>query len=460
MKKRVVLRFYLLILVMAAGSMLLNGCGKKEVIEIYPPIVFKPQAGELGGGAIADNLFVTTVEMTNGKPVSGARVFVHQPDTLELLADAVTGPDGTVSFAGKGITGPVVVTVTCNENIAYDTVSFVGINAANMVVPLDRRKSPEKVQTALSFIGLDSGDAKLTASQNDVPLQEQPVTAGKIEADPWTVTVDAEPLAFSAFVTDASENTTKFGFTVEPDGPIPVQTPAMIDLVRVSDQNVRICRGKIENPPANLELPVDGWDPFSRYIFQVYSDGGLAGDVVSGFANLDNSYAFQAFVVKTPVLTRQKFEVSAFNRRDAWSEMTSAFVHYTFDTIPQNVDISFIDAPKGLQSEKLENLPLPRLVWSSTEGNFHQVEIYHADYNFRWTLYVAGENPGGVVIPPIEPGSEGSLIIGEIYRFRVISWQVPGFDFNQMSFQKLSESVTHRSRSSMTQFMVATPDKK
>ncbi len=331
----------------------LNGCGEKEIKQLYPPVVYKAPVGELGGGPINDNLTVKTVEMLDGKPIPSAKVFIHATETLELLAEADTGPDGTVSFAGKGITGPVTVTVACNQTLAYDTVSFVGINTANMVIPLERRKSPEKIKTALTFLGLDSGDAKLTMSRNDIPFPEKDVKAGKLDEDPWVLTVEEQPIAFSALVADAGGNTTKFGFAVEPDGPIPVETPAMINLERVTNDNVKQCRGKIENPPANLESPAEGWDPYTRYIFQVYSDGGLAGDVVAGFANLDNSYAYQAFIVKTPGLENQRMEVSAFNRRDAWSEMSTAIAHFTFDAAPASSDFSFLGAPKNLQIEKL-----------------------------------------------------------------------------------------------------------
>lgn len=438
---------------------MLQGCAKQEAAQLFPPIVFKPVFGEINGGPINDNLTVTAVEKLTGQPVAGARVFVHAMDSMELLADGTTGSDGVASFADKAIIGPVSVTITCNETIAYDTVSFIGINAAHVVVPLDRRKSPEQVKTALTFVGLDSGDTKLSVNKNDFSLPEKEVEAGKLEEDPWVLTLDNQPAAFSAFAMDAGGNTTKYGFTVEPDGLIPAATPAMIDLVRVTADNVKTCRGKIENPPANLETPSDGWDPFTRYIFQVYSNGGLAGDVVAGFANLDNAYNYQAFIVQTPVLTKQRFEVLAFNRRDAWSEMTTAFHYFTFETAPETLDISFIDVPKNMQIEKLVEHPLPKLIWISSEGNFKQVEIYHADYNYRWTLYLAGETTDHVILPPIEPGSEGSLIIGEIYRFRVITWQIPGFDFNSMSFQQMADSVTHRARSSMTQFMVTASEK-
>lgn len=434
-----------------------SACKKQEIIEIFPPLVFKPRPGGVTGGAINENLAVTAVEKINGAPVQGATVFVHNGETHELLAEGVTGPDGTVSFDGKPIAGPVSITLTCNETIAYDTVSFIGVNSAKVTIPMTRRKAPEKVKTALTFLGLDYEDTKLSINRNEytVPDIELESGTGKIPEDPWTTSVDDQPLAFSAFSMDTGGNTKKFGFTVEPDGPLSVDTPAMIDMTPVSTQNVKTCRGMIENPPANLDMPSTEWDPYKHYIFQVVTDGGLAGEVMAGFANIDKGYSYHAFIVETPGLLNGRMEISAFNRRDAWGEMTTRYYPFQFENAPEKLDIDFLNVPKQLQIEKEKDLVFPDLVWFPPENNFSQVEIHHADFKYRWTLYVMGENVGKITLPPLEPGSAGSLIVGEIYGYRVIGWKIPGLDYSNWSFQELEQKATYRARSSLVQFMVA-----
>lgn len=435
----------------------LSACKKQEKIEIFPPIVFIPELGELTGGAINDNLIVTAVDKINGTPIQEANVFVHDSDTNQLLAETSTGPDGTASFAGKGIAGPVTVTLTCNQTIAYDTISFIGVNSANVTVPMNRRKTPDKVNTAVTFLGLDYVDAKLSISRNEYAYPDIELEAGKLPEDPWTASVENLPLAFSALSMDPGGNTTKYGFTVEPEGPLPVGTPAMIRMAPVSTDTVKICKGKIENPPANLDMPSAEWDPYKHYIYQVFADGGRAGNVMSGFANIDKAYSYQAFLVQTPGLMNSRIEVSAFNRSDAWGEMTSQFHSFVFENAPESFNAEFMNVPKQLQIEKKEGQIFPDLVWFPTDSNLTQLEIHHADYNYRWTLYQVGDSLNRITPPPLEPGSPGSLIPGEIYRFRVIGWKIPGLDSANWSFQELRQKATHRARSSLTQFMVAQP---
>jgi hypothetical protein len=438
-------------------SACLSACKKQEKIDIFPPVVFKPELGELTGGPINDNLIVTAVDKADGTPVQEAKVFVHDSETYELLAETSTGPDGTASFAGKGITGPVTVTLTCNQTIAYDTVSFIGTNSAKLTVPMNRRKAPDKVNTAVTFLGLDYADAKLSISRNEHTYPDIELEAGKLPEDPWTASVEKLPLAFSALSMDPGGNTTKFGFTIEPDGPLPVGTPAMVNMVPGSTDTGKICGGKIENPPANLDVPSIEWDPHKHYIFQIFGNGGRAGSVMTGFANIDKAYSYQAFIVQAPGLMNSRMEISAFNRSDAWGEMTTQYNSFMFENTPESFDVGFMNVPKQLQIEKQEGQVFPDLIWFPTDSNMTQLEIHHADYNYRWTLYKVGDSLDKITLPPLEPGSPGSLITGEIYRFRVIGWKIPGLDSANWSFQELREKATHRARSSLAQFMVALP---
>ncbi|HPQ39597.1 MAG TPA: hypothetical protein PLV45_04425 [bacterium] len=454
MKNRIKAGYCGFLLVMITATVLLSGCGGEDVMEIYPPVVFKPIPGEAGGGPVNDNLTVSVVENISGDPLENAVVLIHQGEPYELKATETTGPDGVASFAGKGITGPVTVTVSCNTDVAYDTISMIGINAARLVIPMERRKDPEDVRTALTFPGLDAGDEKLLLFRNDVPYEEKIVKSGKLENDPVTLKVSDRPLAFSAMAMDATENTTKYGFVVEPDGPLPAATPAMLNLVRVSQDNVKICNGSIENPPANLDEPSDGWELNKRIIFQVFGNGGMAGQIVAGFANISNEFTYQAFIVNTQGIEKMRLEVTAKNRTDAWTEMTTAFKHFSFVEAPAKMDFNFIDAPKNLQIATSEEQTYPDLIWESTEGNVTEVEIFHADYNYHWTIFVFGEDTQRLHLPPLELGSSGAMLADEIYRFRVTKWLVPGMDFGNWTFQGLNETVTHRSQSTLVKFLV------
>jgi len=454
MKNGFFLRVFPLCVCVAGVIMILTGCGQEEAVDVYPPIEFTPVPGGATGGPVNDNLLVTVVEETTGSPIEGATVLIHQGEMYELKATGTTGPDGQATFAGQGITGPYTATVTCNKSIAYDTVSFININAAQLTVPLQRRKESEEVRTALTFPGLDAGDEKLSLFRNDVPYQEKVIKGGSLEEDPLMLKVPDEPMAFSAMAMDAGGNTTKYGFTVEPSGPLPAATPAMINLVRVSQDNVKICNGSIEHPPANLEAPANGWELNRRIIFQVFGNGGIAGGIVAGFANMSSEYTYQAFIVETPGMENMRMEVTAKNRSDAWTEMTTAFKHFSFMNAPANADFTFIKAPKNLQINSQSEGIYPELVWESDEGNLTQVEIFHADYNYHWTLYVFGEDIQTLHMPPLEPGSPGAMVADEIYRFRVTKWLIPGLNEVDWTFQGLKETVTHQSHSTLVKFMV------
>jgi len=448
---------------MIAVSLLLSGfygCKKQEASQIFPPVVFMPVSGEFAGGPIKNNLIVTTVEETTGKIVKGAEVFIHQGDPVQLIARLETNDEGIADFKTVEMVGPVTVTVTCNKSIAYDTVSFVNINAARLTIPLVRRKKAGKTKTALTFAGLDSGDTMLNLSRNDVPFKEKQIKAGTLEEDPLIVTVPAEPLSFSALVMDAAGNTTKYGFAVEPEAPIPAATPATINLIRVNSDNVRVCKGKIENPPANLGEPTDGWDPYKRYIFQVFADGGQAGDVVTGFANLARDYTYQAFIIQSPGLDKMKFEVTATNRSDAWSETSTVYKYFSFENAPSTADINFISVPKNLQISKVEKQILPDLIWESFDGNLIKVDIYHADYDYHWSIFIPGEKVQKLVLPPLDLGSPGALLGDEIYRFKVTALLIPDFDFNKMNFQTVRNTLTHKAASTLVKFMLKAPDDK
>ncbi len=451
--------FVLSIVMMGLGGV---GC-ENEKVAIYPPVAFRPILGGAEGGIIHDNLIVTVVDAWSGKPLNGAVVFIHQGNPLEEKAKIKTGEDGVASFANLGISGPVTVTVIHEEREAYDTISFCDINAAKVTIPLTIRKPPDKVSTALTFLGLDTGDSSLMLFRNEVPYKEMKIMSQgnqlSVDPDPLVKTVPCRPIGFSAMATDQSGNTSKFGLTVMPDGPLPVSTPAMINMSTVNTGVVKVVSGKMAHPPANLKSPKNGWEPYKRYNFQVFLDGGLAGLISSGFANISNTFEYQAFCVSTPELPLMSLEVSAFNRMDAWAEMTTSILHGTFQALPEKHDFEFKNVPKDLHRQLSGNDNYPILHWEPVEGDLDIVSIYQSEYDYTWNLYLpGGKKSDSLPIPPIPMGSIGSILPDQMYRFRVETWTIPGFDYNNFSFQALANTVTHKARSTLFKFTVHGPD--
>jgi hypothetical protein len=436
----------------------LSGCGSGPA-EIFPPVVFKPEIGSFSNSPIQDNLSIKTLDAATGNPLKGAVVMIHQGDPPELLARDVTGPDGTVSFAGKGINGPVCVTVTGCEKEAYDTISFIDINAAEMTIPLVLRKAFPAGKASVTFLSLDSGDDALMYYVNDQPQSELKISSsGKktsVNPDPYSFKMVKKPSSVSALATDPSGTTTKFGFSVFPNGPLPVSTPAMIKMNRISSETVKVVRGKLAHPPANLKPPKNGWDTPENYSLAIFADGGIAGDVFAGFGNIMPDFKYEAFCCKTTGLENLLLKVTAYNRSDFWAESSQTLAHYTFDTLPETLDLTFKNVPKELHQEWIEGMAYPELKWKPGQGNLEIITIRHDEYNYTWKIYSPAQgNTGSLMIPPLTPGSEGALIEGEEYRFRVETLTISDFDYNSLSFQSLRHNVDHRARSSRQRFLV------
>ncbi|MBN1355287.1 hypothetical protein JXA40_03345 [bacterium] len=450
----------LMMILLAASVFLiaLGGCGNSAV-EIYPPVEFKAVHGSFSGEPVADNLEITVVDAYSGKPLKGATVLVHQGHPPVLSGREITGPEGKVSFAGNGINSKVTVTVTGCEKEAYDTISFVNVNSADMTIPLTIRKSPNLQDSALTFLGLDNSDDELTYYVNDVPGAGLKISSEgrktSVDPDPYVYKIADRPGAVSAMAVDATENTTKFGFSLFPRGPLPVSTPAVLDMSRISQETVKIVQGHVQNPPANLDPPSGGWNPQQYYSMAVFADGGIAGDVFAGFGNIMPDYKYQAFCCRTPGLDHLFVKVTAFNRSDLWAESAVAFLHSSFQNLPQTLDLTFKSASKGLHAESGESAPYPLLKWEPGAGDMDIITIRHDDYDFNWELYLSSaDSAGSLTIPPLIPGSEGALIPGEEYRFRVDTWTIPQFDIDVLNFQKIRRSVTHKSRSGRQRFWV------
>lgn len=432
-----------------------SGCGTGEV-EIYPPIVFKAMPGAFSGPTIDKNLEVKVVDAQTTKELQGAHVFIHQGNPMELIAEGTTDADGKVSFTGEEISGAVTVTVTGCEEEAYDTVSFIDINSSNMIIPITLRKSRSKVKTALTFPGLSAGDERLTYYINDQPKAElELTTVGKTEPDPHIVRVLSRPLAFSAMAMDAAENTTKFGFTVVPEGPIPVKTPTMLKMNKVNTETVKIVNGNIEFPPSNLELPQGGWDPSKYYSLGVFADAGIAGAVFAGFGNVTSEYNYQAFCCRTSGLKDMYLLITAFNRKDSWAEMSMIYLHSEFNQLPKSHDFKFKQVPKLLHTENVENSLYPVLKWIPGQGDLNVVTIRHDEYDYNWKIYSKNNSEKLVVfIPPIKPGSAGALLSGAEYRFQVETWSIDNFNYNAVDFQQIRKSITDKVRSKRYRFTI------
>jgi hypothetical protein len=120
-------------------------CREKEN-GAYPAAAFKPVIGALTGGPIQGRLDITVLDDRFAKPLKDAEVYVHQGRPMRETARAATDADGHVRF--EGMNGPVTVTVVCETEEAYDTITWMDLDAADVVIPMTLRKNPRKVSVA------------------------------------------------------------------------------------------------------------------------------------------------------------------------------------------------------------------------------------------------------------------------------------------------------------------------
>ena len=447
-------------IILISGCMLMFGCSK-EVIQKYPSVVYKALPGEFSGGPIQDNLVVRVVDAVTKKPLKNSNVYIHQDEPMQLKTIGETDSEGQISFKGQGISGPVTVTVTNSDEKTYDTITFIDINSAQMTIPLNVREAPEEIRTALDIVGFDPIDDKLTVYKNERPFPDMKlVTEGQEihpEKDPITLKVPQKPFGISALVFDAADNIRKYGFIVEPDGPLPVTTPAIMPLTEVRTDNAKMIRGTLPSQPANLDAPTDGWDPFKRFSMAVFADGGMAGPILSGFGNIYKEFKYQAFCSDVEGMDHFFVELSAFNRRDVHAETTISYYHGTFQELPETYNFEFKNVAKDLVVDRPDDYAYPTLKWLHPGGDMVKIIIRQDEFDYTWDIYAALDGEvNSVSIPPLPLEKAGSLLVGEVYNYRVESWWIPDFDYTNMSFNQINRTIAHKSRSQRMKFMIPT----
>ncbi len=451
------LRDYLLLIFILTGIIGagLSGCGKDRV-ETVPPIVFQPVPGGISGPEISDNLVITVVDRTYGNPLSGARVFVHQGKSLTLVAEMETDENGVADFTGGNISGPVTVTAICQVNMAYDTLTLKNINASQIEMPLQLRKKNTKTKIAMQFEGLDTGDLMLAAFRNTIPLQ--PVNLDpESDEDSSGVrilkrTVYRQPLGLSALVYDQQKQPSGFGAIIRPSGPPPRSTPIRFPIHRITDKNLKKMTGSIELPE-NMDQPPDGWVTSSHVTMKVLASGGICGSVIAGLVEISDDLKYRADFIKIPDLESYILETVVRNGRSGNGQESIFYIRDGFDNLPVEMNIQCPPVPVGIFMERKHTDIYPVFRWDSAGGNLQKCTLFNSEYNYYWEIYDRGDPQNAVLtVPPLEPGSPGTLVPGEVYRFQVESMSVKDLDYNHWSFQSVESDLRYRSRSSPMKF--------
>ncbi len=110
--------------------------------------------GGIGSGAIDGTLNVYATDADTKEPIAGAKVYVGEADAAELL-EATTDATGLATFKNSVLQGATTITVTATD---YAATTWMGVNGANVTIPLGSGKAPtvETAQASGTIAGFDS----------------------------------------------------------------------------------------------------------------------------------------------------------------------------------------------------------------------------------------------------------------------------------------------------------------
>lgn len=132
------------------------------------------QLGAVGGGALVpgESLVVEVFDELSLAPVVGARVFTHgdlgDGSAYPPIADATTDADGLTTVAAHD--APAVGTILSVDALGYDRITFHGVEAARLSIPL--RRSPAPTAGVGGTVTTSSVFGSLTLPTSDLALDD------------------------------------------------------------------------------------------------------------------------------------------------------------------------------------------------------------------------------------------------------------------------------------------------
>jgi hypothetical protein len=440
-----------------------SGCHRKHHHSKTESTIGKPLPGRFAGGPIRDNLHVVIVDSATEKPLKGAIVYIHQGSPLEEKSKEVADQDGAIDFTGKGITGPVTVTVVCETKEAYDSLTIQQVDASDLIIPMQLRKEIPQTKSSLAFTGLDENDFSMSLYVNKDKEVEESIRLENnirtISPNPYPLKVSRQPLGFLAIARDESGNPTKFGVAVLPDGPPPsIKTPTIITMDKPASGSFKTISGSLQFPPSGMEKPETGWDIARQVKIEVYADAGMGGRMVSGIGAVLPETGYKVHCCKMPDIYNMELIASISGEPDSGSETSRSYLHSRFDDLPAAYDFQFKKAPKNVRCVRSEDASFPAFEWDPCEGDIIVVSITQPKYDFNWKIYCpGGKQTQSAAMPPLPFGSSGSLLPGIEYFCRVEALTVPELDFNNLRFERVISGLTHSAASRRCSFKVAGP---
>jgi len=143
-------------------SLLGGACGGGGLHDPQPRLI---PGGGVGDGAVKGVVHVHVIDARDGTPLEGARVRTDI-DGGKAPVEGTTDASGLVSLRDESLRGPLSVTVTLG---GYAATSFVGVNAANVTVPMSKAQTPP-LGTAKAHGTIQGWDARPTPPANHILL--------------------------------------------------------------------------------------------------------------------------------------------------------------------------------------------------------------------------------------------------------------------------------------------------
>lgn len=158
------------LLLVASCAVFATGCGDDGSTLPLPPAIndAAPEllaGGGVGSGAIKGKLNVYAIDAQTKAPIANADVRVGEADDMEPLVGK-TDATGLITFKDAKLEGPTSITITAADHVA---ASWLGVNGANVTVPLDSMKAPP-LATANAEGTIDGWDAMPMPAMNHLTI--------------------------------------------------------------------------------------------------------------------------------------------------------------------------------------------------------------------------------------------------------------------------------------------------
>ena len=134
-------------------------------------------------------------------------------------------------------------------------------------------------------------------------------------------------------------------------------------------------------------------------------------------------------------------------------ESAQIFGKITVDPTAELEPLGFLAVVKNMSIEQKRDAPGPVFRWDAAPGDLLKLTVDQPQVNYIWELYCAAAGrDSGIDLPLLDARAPGALLPDAIYRFRVESRVIPGFNYNNWTFQAMDDQCIHRTVSHPVKF--------